>query len=391
MSSYQISISKNQDAYEAVKEALDLLGGIEKFVKPGESVLIKPNGLFMNYKIGTVTSPEVVAAVAKLVIEAGANPIVGENDLVYDPNLPNFENHCGKYYHDALVTAGIADSVRLLDTMQDEMIEVDIPQGRVIKRVKISKTALSVDKFIDLPVMKTHDQAQVTMGIKNLKGVIPLTERIRFHEENMEQAIVDLCSLIKPQLVIIDGTTAGEGLGPGDCTPVKLDIIIAGDNALATDMVGASIMGFEVSQIKFLKYGISMGLGPKSLKDIEVLGCPIESIKHPFETAESVVCRQYQEMGVEVISNNVCSGCWAEFRHIYYSMGEDRNKLNGVTFVLGKITEIMQRDKAVIIGNCAKSAASGGCFVPGCPPHHTEIDAATRKVSGIGGEPKKLG
>lgn len=391
MSSYQVSISKNHDAYIAVKGALDLLGGIEKFVKPGERVLIKPNGLFMSYKIGTVTSPEVVAAVAKLALEAGSNPIVGENDLVYDPNLPNFENHCGKYFYDALVAAGIADSVALLDTMKDEMVEIDIPQGRVIKRVTIARTALTIDKFIDLPVMKTHDQTQVTMGIKNLKGVLPLTERIRFHEENMEQAIADLYSLIRPQLVIIDATTAGEGLGPGDCTPVKMGLIIAGDNALAVDMVGAAVMGFEVSQIKFLKYSISMGLGPKDLKDIKVLGCPIESVSHPFKTAESVVCQQYQEMGVEVVSNNVCSGCWAEFRHIYYSMGDDRNKLNGITFVLGRITELMQRDKAIIIGNCAKAVAECGSFVPGCPPHHFEIDAATRKVSGIGGEPKKLG
>ncbi len=391
MSSHRVSISSNRDAFAAVREALDLLGGIGEFIKPGESVLIKPNGLFMNYREGIVTSPQVVAAVAALVLEAGGKPIVGENDLVYDPSLPNFATHCGKFYHDALVEAGIADQVPLLDTMKDEMVEVDIPEGRVIRRVKLARTALSVDKFIDVPVMKTHDQTQVTMGIKNLKGVLPLSERIRFHEESVEQAIVDLYSLIKPQLVVIDGTIAGEGLGPGDCTPVRMDLVIAGDNAVATDMVGAAVMGFDVSRVKYLNYAVAMGLGPKRLQEIEVLGCPIESVRRKFETAEEVACRQYEEMGVEVISRNVCSGCWAEFRHIYYSLKEDRGKIEGVTFLMGRVTELIDRDKMVVIGNCARAASGSGCFVPGCPPHHFEIDAAARKVAGIGGEPKKLG
>jgi len=271
------------------------------------------------------------------------------------------------------------------------MVEVDFPQGRVIHRSRIARTALTVDKLIDAPLLKTHDQTQVTLGIKNLKGALPLAERIRYHEENLEQAIVDLCKFLDPDLVVVDGTVAGEGLGPAESKPVKMDLVIAGDNALATDMVGASVMGFEVSRIKFLKYAVADALGPKGLEEVEVVGCPIESVRRQFETAQSVVCRQYQEMGIQVISNNVCSGCWAEFRHIYYSLGQDRTKLAGLTFALGRVTELHPCEKAIIVGNCAKEVAMGGCFVPGCPPHHFAIEAAARQVSGIGGEPKKLG
>ena len=391
MSAYQVSISKNTDAPAAVREAMNLLGGMARFVSPGERVLIKPNGLFQTYRLGAVAAPAVVAEVARLVLEAGGRPVVGENDLVYNPESPKFDTSVGKRYYEALAVIGLAEAVPLVDLTAGEMTEVDFPDGKVITRSKISPHVLSADKIIDVPILKTHDQTQVSLGIKNLKGVLPVSERIRYHETNLEQAIVDLCGFVKPHLTLIDGTTAGEGLGPAECTPVQMDLVIAGANPLATDIVGAAVMGFEVRQIKFLKYAVAAGLGPQSLDEVEVLGLPIASVARRFETAEEVACRQYAEMGVEVISQNVCSGCWAEFRHIYYSLGADRARLAGVTFALGRLEELPEREKAVIIGNCAKAVADRGHFVPGCPPHHFQIDAAARKVSGLGGEPKKLG
>ena len=391
MSTYQVSISKNPDASAAVREAMDLLGGMSQFVNPGERVLIKPNGLFQTYRLGAVADPAVVAEVARLVLEAGGTPIIGENDLVYNPESPQFETSVGKYYHEALAAIGLAEAVPLVDLTAGEMREVDFPDGKVITRGAITPVIFDVDKIIDIPILKTHDQTQVSLGIKNLKGMLPVSERIRYHEENLEQAIVDLCGFVKPHLVIIDGTTAGEGLGPAECTPVRMDLVIAGANPLATDMVGAAVMGFDVSRIKFLKYAVAAGLGPKRLDEVEVLGLPIDAVACRFVTAEEAATRQYAEMGVDVISRNVCSGCWAEFRHIYYSLGADRAKLAGLTFALGRLEELPEREKVVVVGNCAKAVAGCGCFVPGCPPHHFEIDAAAREVSGLGGEPKKLG
>lgn len=391
MSAYQVSINKNPDAAAAVRGAMDLLGGMAQFVQPGERVLIKPNGLFQTYRPGAVAEPAVVAEVARLVLEAGGTPLIGENDLVYDPESPKFATSVGKYYYEALAAIGLAEATPLVDVTAGEMTEVDFPDGKVITRSVISPVIFTVDKIIDVPILKTHDQTQVSLGIKNLKGLLPVSERIRYHEANLEQAIVDLCGFVKPHLVIIDATTAGEGLGPAECTPVRMDLVIAGGNTLATDMVGAAVMGFEVSRIKFLKYAVAAGLGPKRLDEVEVLGLPIADVARRFETAEEVACRQYAEMGVEVISQNVCSGCWAEFRHIYYSLGAERAKLAGLTFALGRLDELPERDKVVVIGNCAKAVAECGHFVPGCPPHHFEIEAAAREVSGLGGEPKRLG
>lgn len=385
MPSYEVSIVRQTDAFLAVQEAINLLGGMRCFVEPGETVLIKPNNLLRTYIPGTITSAGVVATLAKLVLDAGGTPIIGENYLPYDPTAPDYATSCDKHYRDALTTLGIAD-VPLVDLMQDEMVAVEIPGARIFTQTRVAKTALEAHKIIDVPVMKTHDQTQVSLGIKNLKGVIPAAEKKRSHDESVEQAIVDLCMLLKPALVVIDGTTAAEGMGPSGGTPFAFNLIVAGGNALATDMVGATVMGFDIARIKHLQYGVASGIGPTGLDEITVLGSPIAAVQRPFLTAESVVRAQYEEMGIRVISENACSGCWAEFRHIYYSLGEERSQLAGTTFVLGHVTELPSLEKVVILGHCARAVAAAGLYVPGCPPHHTTIEQAAREVDGFCGD-----
>ena len=383
MKKYDVAIEKNASAISAVRQAIQLIGGMGSFIDHGQRVMIKPNCLIQTYIPGTVTSREVVAALALLVTEAGGKAVVAENNLVRDPSDENFGASCGKHYYDALAELGLAESVPLLDLMADEMIDVKIPGARVFKNTKIAKSVLEADRIIDAAVMKTHDQTGVTLGIKNLKGVISEKEKKRSHGLGVEQAIVDLSMFIKPALVVIDGMTAAEGMGPRGGDPVRMDLIIAGTNALAVDMAGAAVMGFDVSKVKFIKYAIESGIGARNFDEIDILGCPIDSVRRQFVTAESVVTKQYSEMGINVVSENVCSGCWAEFRHIYYSLGKDRTKLKGTTFVLGQVRKIPRVDKCVIIGRCAKAVAHQGVFVEGCPPHHKEIERAAREVSGL--------
>lgn len=380
---FQVSIAKNEDAESAVSEAMALLGGMEHVVAPGDRVLIKPNNIISNYVRGTITSAEVLAVLAMLVKEAGGKPVIGENNLAYDPTSPNFEKSCGKHYHDALMRVGLEKEVPLVDLMKDEMVQVEIPNARVFNTAMIARTALDVDKIVDVPVLKTHDQTQVTLGIKNLKGVLPASEKKRSHAESVEKAIVDLCSFLKPALVVVDGLIGAEGMGPTGGDPVKMDLIIAGTNALATDIVAASVMGFRMEQVKFLKYAVESGLGPGGPDEIEVLGRPIEAVSRPFVTAQSVVLEQYKEMGIEVIGHNACSGCWAEFRHIYYSLGKQKDMLKGLTFVLGKVEELPALDRPIILGRCAQAVADRGVFLPGCPPHHDDIEKAARERAGI--------
>lgn len=370
-----VSIARNPDPTAALRDAMDPLGGMAGIIAPGEAVLIKPNNVIGRYVPGTVTSAEIVAGIARLVVDAGGKPFVGENDLELAPAAEGFLGSCARHYRDALDRVGLWQ-VPLVNLSKDEQVAVQLPDAKVFKQTKIARAALDADKIIDVPVMKTHDQTQVTLGIKNLKGLLPVPERRRSHGLGVEQAIVDLCAFVRPALVVIDGTTAAEGMGPTGGTAFRMDLVVASTNTLTADMVGAAIMGFDTKGIRFIRCGIDSRLGPKGLEEIEILGLPIDAIRRPFVTAQSVVLEQYRQMGIEVVAHNACSGCWAEFRHIYYSLGEQRGKLAGMRFVLGQVRDLPPGPKTVIVGRCAKAVAGCGRFIKGCPPHHSQIEAA---------------
>ena len=371
---FDVAIARDETPKAAVAQAVGLLGGMRSFVKSGERVLIKPNFLISENRPGVVTTGAVIAAVAEQVLAAGAQPIIGEAGSAAK-GLDAFRN------------VGVFDfaqqhGVPMMNLNEDEMVEVDIPGAKVFPKAKVAKTALEADKIISLPVLKTHDQCWVSFGIKNVKGIIPAEEKMRSHKLGVEQAIVDLNRRFPPALVIIDGTWGLEGLGPAHGTPVKMDLIIASPNALASDTVATKVIGLDPKRIKHLRYAAAAGLGPKSMDEIRVLGCPIESVQRKFKTAQQAVEEQYKEMGIEVVSKDVCSGCWTEFRDIYYTLKDNRARLQGFTFVLGKVENPPKGDKVVVLGNCAKAVAACGAYCPGCPPHHLDIADTLLKLIG---------
>ena len=138
MRDYRVAIEKNPNTPAAVSQAIQLIGGMTSLIDPGQTVMIKPNCLTQVYTPGTVTSKEVVAALALLVTEAGGKAVVAENNLAYDPSAKGFESSCGRHYHDALAELGLAKRVPLYDLMADEMVDVQIVGARVFKETKIA-------------------------------------------------------------------------------------------------------------------------------------------------------------------------------------------------------------------------------------------------------------
>ena len=249
------------DPAKAVLKAVNLLGGINRFVEKGQRVVIKPNMSFAKTPDeASNTNPLVVATVAKACIEAGA-----KNVLILDHTLQKAEL--------CLERSGIRKSCRSIErtyviALNDEKFyqSVSVPQGKVIKHLKIMEEVMRCDVFINLPTAKSHSATGVSLGMKGLMGVV--WNREYFHSKvDLHQAIADLSSVVKPALTIIDASRAlitGGPAGPGKVE--ELNTVITGVDPVAVDTYGVSIAKwynkkFEASNIKHIMAAHRMGLG----------------------------------------------------------------------------------------------------------------------------------
>jgi uncharacterized protein (DUF362 family) len=373
-----VSIVKCRDAqFEEVKEAVrkvtDLIGGLESIISPGDHVVIKPNFLCeVDYKTGGTTNPNVVFAIAEICREVGARKItVAEGAAIGEDT--------GKVFD----TLGIREMARkhncnLVDLLKDEFTYVVNPLGKNIKRIRLPRTFIESNVIINVPVMKTHDALAVTLGLKNMKGVVHPADKKRFHKWGLAQTIVDLGYLAMPELTIVDATVALEGVGPVVGKPVGLGLLLASTDTIAVDRVSMEIMGFGLEEVDYIRLAGEQGLGCTDLDKITVAGENLASVKRPFERL-SLDQSAFEKMGIRVVDCDACSGCHNALNAYLYNLQIDGelDKLKGCTLVYGQNPYIPEENagKIIRIGTCTRNSKTAeGLYVPGCPPHPMHIN-----------------
>ncbi len=263
-----LAVVKGSPQY-AVRRAVDVLGGIRRFVKPGDFVFLKPNMSFGTPpEMGATTNPEVVVAMAALCLEAGAKRILVADHTIRDGKVSleytGIGPACGKMDH---VTAAT-----LNDASQYE--ETPIPEGRVLKKTDLARDVRRADVLINLPVAKSHSATGVSFGIKNLMGLV--WDRQVFHTGDLDQSVADLATLVRCRLTVMDATRAmvqGGPSGPG--RTVALDQIVAGIDPVAVDSYTLSLTKwynrtFSGPQVKHLRAAGEMGLGQIDLAKLSI-------------------------------------------------------------------------------------------------------------------------
>ena len=258
-------IARGQDTAGLVEAALGPLGGIERFVKPGNDVIIKPNicVAYHSYEYAATTNPEVVATLVRLSLEAGAKKV-----RVMDSPF-------GGTAEQAYERSGIGEAVRAAGGEMEVMSPfkfkmTEIPEGLDIKSWPVYCDALDTDVLINVPIAKHHSLGRLTLGMKNLMGLI--LERNKFHF-NLGQRIADLTSLIRPDLTVIDAVRILTNHGPtgGDLNDVKItNTVIAGTDVIAADSYAATLFGLSGADIPAIRAGAAMGLGTMNLEDIKI-------------------------------------------------------------------------------------------------------------------------
>jgi len=243
-----------------VKAAVDALGGIGNFIKEGDKVLIKPNISFAaNSECGATTSVGITKQLVQLCLNAGAEKVV-----IIDYPLQNAEL-CVEM---SGIKAAITDPNRVSLLMlgkERQFTEIAVPRGKILKSIKIAKELQKFDKLINLPVAKSHSATGVSLGMKNLMGLI--WDRSLFHRVNIYQAIADLATAIKPDLTIVDATRVLTEGGPGG--PGKTAIpgkVVAGTDVVAVDSYSVTVASwynksFKGSNVKYIVYAAELGLG----------------------------------------------------------------------------------------------------------------------------------
>lgn len=263
----EIALARGKDWEAVTRAAVEAIGGMERFVKPGDTVLIKPNictaGRPPEY--AATSHPKVVATVARMCWEAGARKV-----MLFD--LP-FSGTQEAAYKDS----GIADALKGLDV---ELLfasprhyeNVPIPNGKDLKEWKFLRQALEADVFVNIPIAKHHGMAGLTLGMKNVMGVI--LDRPYIHW-NLHQRIADLNTVIRSHLVVVDATRILLRHGPqgGNLEDVLItDTVIASGDVVAADALAATLFGKNWKDIGYIKIGAEMGLGlPEGRPLVEIV------------------------------------------------------------------------------------------------------------------------
>jgi len=260
-----VAVARGESPASIVQAALKALGGIERFVKSGDDVIIKPNicVAYHSYEYAATTNPEVVGTLTALCLGAGAQRV-----RVMDYPF-------GGTPEQAYARSGIGEAVAAAGGKMEVMTgmkyrDTAIPEGRDLKSWRVYGDVLDADVLIDVPIAKHHGLARLTLGMKNLMGLV--LDRGEFHS-NLGQRVADLTSLLRPALTVVDAVRILNNHGPtgGDLNDVQqTNTVIASHDVVAADAYAATLFGLTGADIPTVRSGAGMGLGTMDLKNIKI-------------------------------------------------------------------------------------------------------------------------
>ncbi|MBM4339040.1 MAG: DUF362 domain-containing protein [Deltaproteobacteria bacterium] len=259
----QVSIVKcstydENEVLKALRRSIDLIGGVDSFVKRGNRVLLKPNLLYGKSPEKAVTThPAVVKGVIQIIQEAGGIPFIGDS--------PGIES--AKRVTEKAGIKAVADSLGCPIVEFNRPVSPPERKGKVFKSFEIDQSVLEADVIINLPKWKTHAQMLLTLGVKNLFGCVPGTRKALWHLKGGEdaklfaQVLVDLYQVIQPSLTILDGIVGMEGNGPGSGDPIPLGLILASRDPLCLDQIVCDLLGISRNSLMTNRVALEQGLG----------------------------------------------------------------------------------------------------------------------------------
>lgn len=263
---------KNGEPDAMFKKAMELAGGMNRFVKKGQTVVVKPNIGFPRVpEVGATTNPLLVKTIIESSYAAGAKRVYVFDNAVSP--IPGNARNCYKL-------SGIEDaakSARAIVVPADDLgfRDVTIPGGRTLKTAAVHSLILDCDVFINVPVLKHHSSAHLSIAMKNLMGIIK--NRMEYHLTGLDQCIADFCLYRKPDLNVVDAYRVLMSHGPaGPTNPAAANVqlkktLLLSQDIVAIDAAAAKIFGKEPDDIGYIKIGHAQKIGNMNLKELKIV------------------------------------------------------------------------------------------------------------------------
>jgi len=352
----KVSIVKTSRGIEkGLGEALELIGGLNRYVRHHDRVMLKPN---LNGVEGC-TNIELTESLINMLLEFGVKEVFVAESTFGGARMTDMFFKKSGY----LELAG-RYAIDIINLNESKAVEVEVKRPLIAEKLRMAREVFEADRIVNLPNMKVHYATGITLALKNLKGVLAVDEKRRFHEIGLDKAIVDLNNTIRPHLNIADCIMCMERMGPRGGDMVQLGLIMAGEDPAEMDYVGSRIMGYDLDEVRHLKYFVEAN--GTDLGGIEVVGETIEDVRHPFKKVsfDSIVPGQFT-----IHNRNACSSCMNAFLLSCSLMDREPNRR--IDVFLGSIVE--EKDilegLRVAFGNCCPTDMHVDRRVKGCPPY----------------------
>ena len=375
----------DEELKASLENILHSLGGVERFVHKGQNVVIKPNVVADHglrdgvYHGGIVTDLRLVKALIEILLPVAGKVTVAEGASI---NRAETDKLFAHYGYDRLTEID-PKRVALVDLNTDRLVRKTVPKGKRMLSREIPLTLEQADVIINLPVMKTHFAALVSLSIKNLQGAVPPLEKYMSHFFGLWQNLVNIHYLIKPKLVIVDGLTAQEDFGPVYGSPKPMNLLVGGTNPVSVDATTMRIMGFDPELSPPVKIAYMQGLGPIEPEKIRLIGASPEEVRNVFRKAQINVTGGQD---FRVHDGCACDGCRGYLHYVLHKLRRPDPKNPGrllidrpfekkVNIFLGPDTREKPNPEEtnVFMGVCQQHHAEMGSHLPGCPPHAEAI------------------
>jgi uncharacterized protein (DUF362 family) len=405
-----VSIVRYKQPLESVRKAVALCRGLDHLPHKAR-VFIKPNIVLWtretNFpKYGVITTSRIVEDIVVLLKEHGVDDIlIGEGTVLSNPKAFDDQEHAFETLGYGILKKRYG--VRLINIWKRPFKKVDLGKGVILK---FNADILESDFVVDLPVLKTHSMTIVSLGIKNLKGMIDIPSRKKCHNTDPQKGlhfmVARLADRMPPMFTLVDGIYTAER-GPNiDGTMHRRNLLVASADVLSADMVGACVLGHSPENVPHLVHAARNRKRPVDLSDVTVVGEPIDQVASPHQydfayTEDNTLPLTISKMGVKGLyyykyDLSLCTYCVGLTRTTFYAIARawDGEPWDDVEVLSGKIMQPRPgKKKTILFGKCMYEKHKNNAdiremiAIKGCPPKPDSIFKALRQA-GINVDPK---